>query len=135
FTALIALFYYLYTKSSKWWYFIIIGLLFAVGYQIKPNIIILLPAMLIHLCFIRNWRKILLNTVIVAICFFGLSTVFTPIAESYDFKKDPTIEFPQTHWIMMGLGDPAGRYNSNDVAYTSQFKTKEEKEEANIEKI
>ncbi|EAG6099331.1 glycosyltransferase family 39 protein [Listeria monocytogenes] len=135
FTALIALFYYLYTKSSKWWYFIIIGLLFAVGYQIKPNIIILLPAMLIHLCFIRNWRKILLNTAIVVICFFGLSTVFTPIAESYDFKKDPTIEFPQTHWIMMGLGDPAGRYNRDDVVYTSEFKTKEEKEEANIEKI
>ncbi|MBC2376910.1 hypothetical protein HBP49_01635 [Listeria welshimeri] len=135
FTALIALFYYLYTKNNKWWYFIIIGLLFAIGYQIKPNIIILLPAMLIHLCFIKNWRKILLNTAVLVICFVGLSNAFTPIIERYDFKKDSTIEFPQTHWIMMGLGDPAGRYNRDDVVYTSKFKTKDEKEEANIEKI
>ncbi|MBF2348408.1 glycosyltransferase family 39 protein [Listeria marthii] len=135
FAALIALFYYLYTKNNKWWYFIIIGLLFAIGYQIKPNIIILLPAMLIHLCFIRNWRKIILNAVVLMVCFFGLNTAFTPIAESYGFEKDPTVEFPQTHWLMMGLGDPAGRYNRDDVTYTSEFKTKKEKEEANIEKI
>ncbi|EAE6207047.1 membrane protein [Listeria innocua] len=135
FASLITLFYYLYTKNNKWWYFIIIGLLFAVGYHIKPNIIILLPAMIIHQCFIRNWRKVLLNTLVLAIFFVSLNAVFTPLSNHYGFKKNLAIEFPQTHWVMMGLGDPAGRYNSEDVAFTNQYKTKEEKQEANIQKI
>ncbi|AQY51641.1 hypothetical protein PWEIH_16378 [Listeria weihenstephanensis FSL R9-0317] len=135
FTALILLFYYLYTKNNKWWYFIFIGFLFVVGYHVKPNIIILLPAMFIHLCFISNWRKIILNMAILVVCFLSLNTVFTPLAERYGFEKNDAVEFPQTHWVMMGLGEPAGRYNRDDVAYTMQFKSKAEKQEANINVI
>ncbi|MBK2003157.1 glycosyltransferase family 39 protein [Listeria ivanovii subsp. londoniensis] len=135
FAALITLCYYQYTKSKKWWYFIIIGILFAIGYHIKPNVIILLPAMIIHQFFIINWRKVFLNIIILAIFFVSLSSVFTPLSVHYGFKKNAELEFPQTHWVMMGLGDPAGRYNRDDVVYTSQFKTKEEKQEANIKEI
>ncbi|WP_311769760.1 glycosyltransferase family 39 protein [Listeria seeligeri] len=131
FTALILLFYYLYTKSNKWFYFIIIGILFAVGYHIKPNLIIMLPAMVIHLCFIKNWRKVLLNVLIVLVVFAGVNTLYTPFTEKYGFTRDDSLEFPQSHWIMMGLKGPAGRYDSSEFLYTKQFDTKEKKQEAN----
>ncbi|WP_077955133.1 glycosyltransferase family 39 protein [Listeria monocytogenes] len=135
FAALILLFYYLYTKNNKWFYFIIIGLLFAIGYHIKPNLIIMLPAIIIHLFFIKNWRKTLLNTAIILIVFAGMNTLYNPFTEKYGFERDNSLEFPQSHWIMMGLKGPEGRYDSSEFLYTKQFDTKEKKQEANKEVI
>ncbi len=42
--------------------------------------------------------------------------------------------FPVTHWLMMGLGGSGG-YSSTDEDFTYQFKTKEEKVQANLEEI
>ncbi|EUJ25861.1 hypothetical protein MFLO_14667 [Listeria floridensis FSL S10-1187] len=55
--SLIVLSYYCYLKRGNWWILLIIGLLFAIGYQVKPNLIILFPAMVIHIWLVKNYKK------------------------------------------------------------------------------
>lgn len=128
--------YYLYYKENKWLYLVVIGFLFTIGYQIKPNIIILLPAMLIHVWLSKNYKKLLISSITIASIIFVVSPVFTPIYNSFGYERDSTIELPMTHWVMMGLNkESLGKYNLTDVNYSKSFETKEAKKEGNIKII
>ena len=50
-----------------------------------------------------------------------------------DAERDAR-QFPYTHWVMMSLGKTGG-YNQDDVNFTRASEGKEQKQEANIEKI
>ncbi|WP_439443592.1 glycosyltransferase family 39 protein [Listeria aquatica] len=135
FVSLIILVYYLYLKRGNWWLLLIIGLLFAIGYQAKPNLIILLPALLIHIWFVRNYKKFLLSLASIGAVFLLVTSAAMPFYSLFGFEKNDRYEIPPTHFIMMGLAEPAGRYNEAEYRYTASFHSKEAKKEANIKVI
>ena len=52
----------------------------------------------------------------------------------YSFVPNTSDYFPVSHYIMLGLAND-GKFNINNVEFTSQYKTKSEKQAANIKEI
>lgn len=116
------------------------GFLIIAGYKMKGSVIILIPAFLLYL--IATCNKINRLNYLKVFGIFGVSLICSSflcggiiksfnLTEEGDHKK---IEFPPTHWIMMGLHDRGGYY-SNDFFATINSGDYEQKVEFNIEKI
>lgn len=145
FTMGVLLLSFLWQKEEKRWKQVVLaiamGILSAFGYRIRPTVIITVIALCIwHVFFtdkeegkekvkkIGVWLGLFLSFFV--ICTAGLGQFTKQYLEDKECKG----EFPITHWIMLGLSDD-GRYNFDDVDYTTAYATKEEKQKANIKEI
>ena len=114
-----------------------IGILLAIGALIKGSILVLLIAILLHLVItnVGNIRFALLTGIVVV----GMSSawgVYIQNCSWIDMSDNDALEFPLTHYFMMGLNrDTNGGYSQEDFEYTDQYASKAEKQKANIEKI
>lgn len=115
----------------------LIGISIALGCLIKGSVIVLLAALLIHLILksIKNIR--FAATAIIAVALIsGIWGAYTKNCDWVDLSKSDSLEFPITHWIMMGLDrGTVGGYSQIDFEYTDSFPSKAEKQRANIEVI
>lgn len=139
------LFMYLYlhdTQSTKGtiFYGISMGILGIVGCFIRPTTIIPIIAVLCMQILCRdNINKTTIKRTVLWTAIFFLTAVltaslFTEVRKSHLTDPEGQGKFPITHWLMMGLSDEGG-FNKEDLYYTLQFKTKEEKNKADICKI
>lgn len=116
------------------------GILGAVGFLIRPTVIITLIALCISRLFFPlytdkpNGKKLLGWFATFGLCFLISFTALTGITEKHLQDPEKTGEFPITHWLMLGLSQD-GRYNFDDVDYTMLYETKEEKQAANLTEI
>lgn len=119
---------------------ILSGLLLIIGFKIKGNVIILIPAYLIYL--IVSGTKINRKSYIKASCILtaGIMLAFTGINAfigSFDIADESELEeiqFPPEHWIMMGLHDRGGYYE-NDFWFTMNSGDYRHKKEADVREI
>lgn len=116
------------------------GFLLIAGYKIKGNVIILLPVFLLYLavtCTKIN-RKAYFKTLCILLTGIIASTaVCSAFIRSFDIADKSELEeiqFPPTHWVMMGLHDRGGFY-INDFWFTVNSGNYEQKQEANINEI
>lgn len=111
-----------------------------IGYKIKGSVIILIPAFLIYFIVFTKKFNILKH-----ICQFSLflagcvimSVLSGIVIGSFNIAEKEELEeiqFPPTHWIMMGLHG-RGNYNSDDFWFTVNSGNYEQKKKANIEEI
>lgn len=116
----------------------ILGVFAAVALHLKVTLFILFIAMIVAFFLrVRSVRKVLLGALlsmillVVTFCSidYGVSKVIQIPEATYE-----RYEFPLTHWIMMALNN-GGAYMQEDVDYTKQFKTYDEKKEANLDMI
>lgn len=118
----------------------VMGILAAIGFHIRPTVIITVIALCISRLFFPKHTNTFYGKRALAWCAtFGLCFLLsccTLTAVTTKHLQDParTGEFPITHWLMLGLSED-GRYNFDDVDYTMRYDTKEEKAAANIEEI
>lgn len=119
----------------------VFGMFLYISYKIRPtNFIVILAFLFFSFVFRLNsdaqkhkgWKRYgiifcLLGGIISSAFFYGRT-------ESYYIAEDRSKEFPMTHWIMMASHD-IGSFDQNDVNYTMKFAGKEQKKEANIERI
>lgn len=116
---------------------VLIGIISLIGFQLKATVIILLVAIIIHIFLKSKLKKSLILTSLIAISFvvtnFGYNHTInkSELFSQLDYER---YSLPYPHWIMMGLTFPGG-FNPDDFSYTKSFVTKEEKAEANINKI
>ena len=120
----------------------LIGALSFLGFKIKPQVLIILIAILIYeavsfLCKSENRERLIKAAAylacIIAVC---LSAVFTnfvnatvPIAQNKDAA------FGLTHFFMMGLNpESGGGFSPDDVYFSDSFDTQKERSKANIDK-
>ena len=95
---------------------------------IKPNFIIIIPALIIWLIILIGLKQ-LKKPILVAIIGIISATILTfpattVINNQVGFKVTSQYEFPIQHWIMMGLNTKnEGAYYNDDVKLTSQPKT------------
>ena len=125
------------SKLSRGILSILLGITIAVGYYLRPIIVILVIA--IGMCFLINiilkkdhLRRYLFSIVIV---FLSLVITYIGIGKINNIYIDNgNNTWPVTHWLMIGIhGD--GTVSAKDNAFTRSFKTKEKMKEANIKEI
>ena len=116
--------------------FFAVGLLIAVGYKVKGNLIILLVALDMVIFVKAPIKKWIELSAALATAFAVVSLAFSFIISSSGLmtkEQSNRYKFPVTHWIMMGM-DSFG-YSSDDVAYTKSFTSYEAKKEAVARRI
>ncbi len=137
-----ALAFYIYTCpdnrfKSKYIKYILAGIAIGVGSVIKGSLFVIIVAAAIHLLLmsVKNLRYVLIvfAAVIAVSASWG---IYTKNCSWIDMSENETIEFPLTHWIMMGLNrDAMGGYVQSDMEFTQSFNTKKEKQKENVDEI
>ena len=133
---------YLYIKRTDMFSWIIIGLLTAVGYAIKPQVVLMTIAMIAYsvlqrLCGVRKRGKegsFECAAGFLAAIFIFLLVLNGTILPSLNLNLDVTKEFGISHYFMMGLNhDTDGVYSNEDTEYTASFENKHARNSADID--
>ena len=121
-----------------------IGILSFLGYHIKPQIIIVVIAIiifqLIKLFFVnlkqRKWRENIIKLGALSLAFLLSAAAYHVFLSSQkDLVLDPEREYGVSHFFMMGLNEERhGVWYEEDVAYSGSFATAEERTKGNFEK-
>lgn len=142
FTIAVLYFYLNKDNMNRYIAWFLIVFLSLIGYLIKPTcIIVLIAIVLIEVWkFIFSKRKqlpvILKTGSVVLIAVVGFIAVNTFSYSYIGYEKSEELEFPLTHFLMMGMNDETkGVFFEDDVQYTLSFKGIDNKKEANLEKV
>lgn len=140
------LIFYIYTSEFtpklfllKWF---LIGMLSFIGFYIKPQVVIMLIAIVI----IEAWKGIFVNLkgkmmligvlAILAVSFALTGAIKDAIVRDAGFVTSEDDVLGWTHFAMMGLNDSRdGIYSSEDAVFSDSFETAEERKEANLKEI
>ncbi|MFD2696353.1 glycosyltransferase family 39 protein, partial [Sporolactobacillus shoreicorticis] len=117
FPALLLYLWAVYAGSAKIRYIVLLGLALGIGNLIRPNLILFLPALVIYMFFVLNWKKAMINTAVILVLI--ASTLFAShgVARHFGYTADPSLSMPSIHWVMLGLSRDGG-YNARDFALT-----------------
>ncbi len=142
---LLALFSLLYAwphgnSVSRWFMgfgFVAIAML---GQLLKPNLIVLLPAMAIVLALLvfhkkGHWRKLL--PIALIIVGFGLSVpAKSMIYQASNFHADQQFQLPAANWMVMGLNQHSnGMYSGKDVGTAIKIGNQKRVQAADVKTI
>lgn len=108
--------------------FFCIGLVIAIGYKIKGNLLILMAAAVLVLLIRFGWKKWLELTGAMLAAFLAVSVLFNAGLYSSGLltrEDSDRYKFPVTHWIMMDM-DKIGAA-SDEIQYSMSFPTYEER--------
>ena len=124
-------------NRSRWYHYIELGVLAAIGYKIKPTFIICYIAFfIIHLIFWglskENMTKLSILVMSGAITFLIVSIISNSIIYISDKEADRW-GTPATHYFMMGMNsDTNGAWSGEDGSYTESLETHEDKVKGNL---
>lgn len=118
---------------------ILSGLLLGIGYTINPTTIIILIALGLYLIIFSKYYHNLIKRFA---CFLAIVLLFlipslvvkVYMNNRFDQELLEKVNYPITHWLMMGLTLDGG-YNDEDVIYTRSFEGIENKKQANLKVI
>ncbi len=112
--------------------FILLGIILALGFEIRVILGICLIAILIT----NFLKRKNINSGIILVGFIIGIIIYKIIAMPFGVLKNKDIEFPITHWITYSLNEETnGKWNEQDYTTTFNQKTYEEKVSTNIETI
>lgn len=126
------------SRQKKTWLFYLLLCTLAVltwlGFSLKPTVAIITIACAIHMTlqkkeFLSSCLVLLLFALLVSAGNMTVTKMNLVDQTNYD-----TENFPYSHWVMMGL-QGNGNYKRSDREYTSSFRTRKEKQQANITMI
>lgn len=116
---------------------LLLGFLIYIGMKIRITNLIICVAVVMAAFFLLGKTRIKLRQITLLIAMF-CGILLAVIGYSYQagdmFPKENPQEFPATHWLMMA-SHGTGRYDSEDVAYTSSFSSQKEKKKMTTEQI
>jgi Gpi18-like mannosyltransferase len=121
--------------AGKQTLFVLAASLFGtIGTLIKPTVVILFIALWIHLLLTEKGPAFLRQALLAGAILLAGQQAFPAIADASRILPQPYKEsgFPYTHWIMMGLKEPYGFYDMEDVLYTKSFPDKPSRKAANL---
>ena len=95
-----------------------VAIIVAFGWNLRSNIIIIIPALIIYLLFFKWYRNLLILLVTFGIAFIAFGKGFSMLWDHYGFIQDDGYRFPMLHWVMMGMSIQGGSYNWQDFQYT-----------------
>ena len=95
-----------------------VAILVAFAWNLRSNIIIILPALIVYLLFFKWYKNLVLLLVTFGIAFIFFGKGFDMLWAHYGFWKDDGYRFPMLHWVMMGMSIQGGSYNWQDFQFT-----------------
>lgn len=101
-------------KKSRYLILILLVLVPTAGTLMKMNVIILVAGIMIHYFMTQKSFKALVAIVILGGILMISNSVYDKAIEPYIPIAKDQVEYPMTHWIMMGLKDNGG-YNGDDA--------------------
>ncbi|MFX3617666.1 MAG: glycosyltransferase family 39 protein [Sporolactobacillus sp.] len=125
---------YLYSRSMKMRYMFLFGLLLGIGDQIRPNLILMLPALAIYMLFVLKFKKVLWNVALILIMIAAIGISANGVEARLGYHQNPALSMPDSHWVMLGLS-PNGGYNKQDYERTRQEPTQSAKKQADAQQI
>ncbi|WP_332237173.1 glycosyltransferase family 39 protein [Sporolactobacillus sp. KGMB 08714] len=134
FPAVLLYLWYLYHRSGKIRFLVLLGLFLGIGYEIRPNVILFLPALVIYMLFVLKPKKVLINLIVVAVMMAGACYSVQAYNRHLGYIPDPSLAMPSAHWIMIGLSR-YGEYTSADFNLTFQQPTRQAKIKADLNQI
>ncbi|SFG57056.1 glycosyltransferase family 39 protein [Sporolactobacillus nakayamae] len=105
--------WYLYRKTMKIRYMLLLGMTLGIGYLIRPNLILFLPALSIYMFFVLKWKKVLINLAIIGILIGAFGIASQKIEHHFGYVPNASLSMPSMNWIMLGLSRDGG-YNRYD---------------------
>lgn len=126
--------WYQYHQSGKMRYLLVLGLLLGIGFLIRPNLILFLPALVIYMFFVLNWKKVILISLLISVLVGLISFSAIPLERHYGYIPNPALQTPSVHWIMLGLSS-FGSYNPADMQRTLSQPTQAAKRQADLQQI
>lgn len=122
-----------------WWTrWLLLGLVAALGYAIKPTVIFAFAAIVLTAAMVREWRSASLRPVVrAAACSlvgFAVGFALSHVAvASLGLSLRADQQFSATHFLMMGLNEEAqGIYSWDDVLMSQAAKDAVERREMNL---
>ena len=97
---------------------IAVAIIVAFGWNLRSNIIIIIPALIVYLLFFKWYKNLLLLIVTFGISFVVFGKGFDMLWNHYGFFQDDGYRFPMLHWVMMGMSIQGGSYNWQDFQFT-----------------
>ena len=82
---------------------IAVAVIVAFGWNLRSNIIIIIPALIVYLLFFKWYKNLLLLIVTFGISFVVFGKGFDMLWNHYGFFQDAGYRFPMLHWVMMGM--------------------------------
>ncbi|MCF6165370.1 hypothetical protein LROSL1_0911 [Furfurilactobacillus rossiae] len=127
-------FFHKYTDFSeenlRWFFFAIACIFLAIGFFIKPNIVLMLIALVVAslLSFRRgdltkgNLQEALIRILIIAAVVFVEVVSSASIQKSYRFTKNPEVQQSSIEFVLMGIKPGTdGQLDANDMGDAAQF--------------
>ncbi|MFT8362756.1 MAG: hypothetical protein ABF608_06200 [Sporolactobacillus sp.] len=127
---LLALLWQSYCRTPRIRLLIVLGLSLGIGCQLRENLILFLPALIVYMMFTLRPKKWLLPLVICLTLLFTCQAVTQQISHFYGYRSNPRLSMPVTHWLMLGLSADGG-YNKADYSRTLHQPTQSAKRAEN----
>ena len=118
-------------------YGILLGIVIYAGMKIRITNLILCMAVLITVFFFWKKEKVKIkqfSLIFAVLCGVILLAVGYQYKAKNMFPKENQQEFPATHWLMMA-SHGVGRYDSEDVRFTTELPTQEAKKEMTVQRM
>lgn len=123
-------------RGVDYWKLLAAGVAIGVGYEIRAVVIILFVAIMVW-TFTRARIKTTMKVVLVVV--IGMAPIFLAfkvVNTTGIMPIDRNLQFPVTHWLMMGLNEESGgKFNGEDFELTNGCETYEEKVAVNKKEI
>ena len=97
---------------------IAVAVIVAFGWNLRSNIIIIIPALIVYLLFFKWYKNLLLLIITFGVSFVVFGKGFDMLWSHYGFVQDAGYRFPMLHWVMMGMSIQGGSYNWQDFQFT-----------------
>lgn len=95
-----------------------VAIIVAFAWNLRANIIIIIPALIVYLLFFKWYKKLLILLITFGVSFILFGKMFDLLWSHYGFITDVGYKFPMFHWVMMGMSIQGGSYNWQDFQYT-----------------
>lgn len=135
----LGLYWYICKKNSifKW---VVLVITILIGSWIKPTVAILLLAIFLveSLCILIKreklpWQQVIKGTACILFAVITITSIQKICVSLIPLEIDKNQEFGIAHFAMMGLNkETHGIYSDDDIAFSSQFASKEERTNNNI---
>ncbi|MCD7955107.1 MAG: hypothetical protein LUG93_04985 [Lachnospiraceae bacterium] len=131
-------------KNGKRFLWFFVGALTIIGYRIKPQILIIVLAIIIYeiiqlLSGYKAFSKQIFKGILKSICCFTAAAVLTYVlsgmaVRSLGIETDDEQAMGMAHYLMMGLNEKSnGIWNEEDVLYSQSYETVSERTQADLE--
>ncbi len=140
----LVLFIYLYYQKNPYFKIFLISIISFLGYQIKPQIIIIFIAIIILEAFNilnkdllskKNILKLSKKVLIICLSYFLISIPLS-FTKNYIMELDQNKKIGLSHFLMMGLNvETSGKWSGEDISYSSSFLNQKSRTKGNLEVI